>query len=158
MSIFRDPIYCDLYSSGSISSKKLRFLSLYDKSFEYKEGACISGYFGVKVDRISLVRIIVDLRSEGFNCLSIPMCYKTSRLLTVSECLNIGRKYASNNNISISEIERMLPDLPFCFNFDVMGGVEERAGGIVRVDKLDGHIWTLSEVEEYMHDYNGLLI
>lgn len=35
--------------------------------------------------------------------------------------------------------------------------VWEKTGGVVMVDKLDGHIWNSLEYEEYMYDFNGIL-
>ncbi len=32
----------------------------------------------------------------------------------------------------------------------------DRVGGYVMVDRLDGHIWTCEEYENYMYDYNNV--
>lgn len=34
---------------------------------------------------------------------------------------------------------------------------EESTGAGMSVDKLDGHIWTMEEMEEYEYDFNGLI-
>ncbi|WP_221927951.1 hypothetical protein, partial [Xanthomonas graminis] len=159
MSIMREKIKCDAFSFEAVKSDKIRFLRIYDKSFNYKKSGSYEGYFGVEIDRINLVRILIDLQSDGLRCFSVPLCYKENRLLNESECLLFAKKYASSIGVKISEERGLVSlDLPLYHTFTIIDGCQERAGGIVRIDKLDGHVWTLLEFEEYMYDFNGLLI
>ncbi|MDY4282990.1 hypothetical protein [Xanthomonas sp. LF06-19] len=158
MTIIRNRFNCDLFSFEVVTSERLKLIGIYDKDFRYKEGG-FQGYFGVKIERINLVRILIDLRSLGINCFSVPHCYKEKRLLGKSECLRFAKKYASSIGASVAEEGILLsPGLPLYQTFNIVDSCQEKAGGVVRVDRLDGHIWTLLEFEEYMYDFNGLLI
>ncbi|GAB7530442.1 hypothetical protein PS3A_28530 [Pseudomonas sp. 3A(2025)] len=158
MQLFKNQPRCDLYSTEVITSPTLRFLKLYDDTVDYLQVLNRSGYCGVSIERINMLRLIVDLRRDGFNASSIPVCYKSASLLTRQACFALAENYASSQGFSILADVFQKLEIPIYHTFSIIQRSEEKAGGIVRVDRLDGHIWTMLEFEEYMHDYNGVLL
>ena len=47
--------------------------------------------------------------------------------------------------------------MPLYWAYRIINDIQERVGGMVYIDKLDGHIWTIEEYEEYFYDYNNIL-
>ena len=56
---------CDIYICEPTSSDRLRFVSLFDKSFLYEENKTYYGYLGINVARIKLISVVSDLRKNG---------------------------------------------------------------------------------------------
>ncbi|MEQ4192345.1 hypothetical protein ABNM11_27365, partial [Pseudomonas syringae] len=46
---------------------------------------------------------------------------------------------------------------PVFWVFSIVGGDEGKVGGVVMIDRLDGHVWGELEYIEYMYDYNNVL-
>lgn len=149
---------CDLFFTTKINPSHLRFLSIYDKNFVYDSTASYSDFLNVNVKRINLVRFVIELRKDGVKSFSIPVEYRDNKLLSKSEGFQIAKKYAQSQGYDVIEnSERINNDIPIYWHFSICNDPEERSGGHVCVDRLDGHIWDLSEYEEYMYDYNAIL-
>lgn len=151
---------CDLYFKHRVCLRELRYLSLYDKNFSSEAGGGGCGYLGVNVERIKLVSFVVELRSKGIEAFNVPVVYRDTPNIGREEAFHLANDHAAlEGRCVVYESARILDGgSPLYWVFSMVGGGEERAGGVVYIDKLDGHVWSLVEYEEYMHDYCGLLI
>jgi hypothetical protein len=150
---------CDLYLCDSVRSERLRFIQLYDKNFSYDDEKTYMGYLGVDVDRIKLVSVISDFRMHKINCFSVPIEYRDRKNISAKHALSLANDYAKNLGASafgpVMSESRCSPVFwIFALKYD--STAEEKAGGVVMIDRLDGHVWTDTESEEYMYDYNNL--
>jgi hypothetical protein len=150
---------CDLYLSASVCSPEFKYLKIYDSSFIYEEQKAYSGYLRINVDRIKLIVIISELRKKGITSYSVPIKYRDSENITREQALVFAQKYAESlGRRVVSELENTQIEPPLFWQFSLNGGeFDEKAGGIVMIDRVDGHPWDLNEYEEYMHDFNNIL-
>jgi hypothetical protein len=148
---------CDLFLVTPTNSKELRYLSLLDKNFSYKSDATYEGYMGVSVNRVKLIPLIALLRKQNVFFYSVPVSYKNSKLISKELAFGIAGEYAKTNDLSVifdSSLKKN--DNPLIWTFGATTLTEEKAGGLIMVDKLDGHIWSLDELDAYMYDYNNI--
>jgi hypothetical protein len=150
---------CDLYLSESTRSPEFRYLKIYDQEFVYEEQKEYSGYLKINVDRIKLLVIISELSKKGITAYSVPVNYRDSKNITREEALVFAQKYAESlGRRIVRELENTQIGPPLFWQFNLNGGeFNEKAGGIVMIDRIDGHSWDLNEYEEYMHDFNNIL-
>lgn len=149
---------CDLYLNESINSSDFKFIKIFDKNFIYDEKKTYSGYLNVNIDRIKMVSLVTELRNKGVCAYSVPVEYRDKNNLSQEQAFIYASAYAESQKFNvIIDLNRTAKAAPVFWLFNIVNDSEERAGGIVRVDKLDGHIWSLLEYEEYMHDYNNQL-
>ena len=152
-------VICDLYLKQPVHSEYLGFLSVFDKGFSSEARIYGSGYLGVNVERIRLVTFVVELRRNGFEAMNVPVAYRDNPNISREEAFCLAKDYAALMGRSVAfEGGRVVDDSPLFWAFSMVGGSEERAGGVVYIDKLDGHVWGVTEYDEYMHDYCGLLV
>lgn len=149
---------CDIFLPESIASVQLKFLKIYDSGFLYKPDQAYSGYLGVEVDRIKLINFILELRKEGCKSFNVPVGYRDGSILTREDCFLLATDYAHSQGYGVAKNYLIDDGCPLYETFSIINDPLERAGGVVWVDKFDGHFWSLLEFEEYMHDYNGVLI
>ncbi len=149
---------CDLYLCKETRASGLRLIGLFDSEFSYRDDVVYFGYLNVNIDRIKLVAIVSDLRRNGVCCFSVPVEYRTERLLNVGDALILARDCAESRGLSVSGNARV-EGAPLFWIFDLVGGEnkESGAGGCIMIDKIDGHVWTAEEYEEYMYDYNNII-
>lgn len=147
---------CDIFFPSPFFSKNIRLLSLLDKRFSYKDNFEYSGYMGVCVNRVKLVPLVSLLRREGGGVYSVPVDYRDGLLLPKNDALVIASRYGEENGLKIISGDSGVSSNPLVWGFSSVCLSEEKAGGVVMVDKLDGHIWTLDELDVYMYDYNNL--
>ena len=146
---------CDIYINGESKSPNLRFIGLFDKSFSYSADHPYHGFLGVNVGRVKLVPVVSDLRKAGVACFSVPVEYRDNAGIDAVRAKALAEKHADSLGLAISESGPRQGYAPLFWAFNVSGS-DDRAGGIVIIDRLDGHIWTTSEYEEYMYDYNNV--
>ncbi|MDN7736201.1 MULTISPECIES: hypothetical protein [Burkholderia] len=78
--------------------------------------------------------------------------------LMFSVCMFDGRM--SRNNCALladADGEAEASPLYYLFRQSSAVGGEEKVGGAILVDRLDGHVWSYEEYEEYMYDYNNVM-
>ena len=151
---------CDLYFPDPVQSARLKFIELFDKSFICEAEKAYVGYLHVNVDRIKLVSVVIDLREDGFNCFSVPAEYRDHTSISMEAAQSLGMEYAKTIGASVvPSLDRTSKSPPVYWIFDLFyeNPRDEKSGGVVVVDRLDGHIWSSSEYEEYWYDYNNVL-
>lgn len=147
---------CDLYIVGESKSPNLRFIGLFDKSFSYTTDRAYAGFMKVNVGRVKLVSVVSELRKTGVTCFSVPVEYRDNPGIDAAEAKNLAGKHAKSMRCSISESDPRQGYAPLFWVFDISAQDDDRVGGVVIIDRLDGHIWAMSEYEEYMYDYNNI--
>jgi hypothetical protein len=78
--------------------------------------------------------------------------------LSVEQAFKLAKEHAKSieqSVVSESPLSVNSPPVFWQFNLNDQSG-DEKVGGIAMVDRLDGHIWSIKEREEYMHDYNSI--
>jgi hypothetical protein len=148
---------CDLYLCDSIKSDRLRFIRLFAREFSFDPDVFYRGYLRINVDRVKLVSVISELRKGGIKCFSVPVEYRDRDVISVDEAFALASEYAHSLNLSITPRSGEQPcEIPLFWSFNLTGDENEKVGGIVMVDRMDGHIWKNDEYEEYMYDYNNV--
>lgn len=110
---------------------------------------------GVNVERFRLVRVVVDLRNEGVRVLSVPVRYRDSLNIDRGEALVLAKEYAEAKGFKVAGNDLRVDNFtPLYWSFSISDPTGERAGGKVRVDRVDGHVWSMDEYDKYMYDYN----
>ncbi|MEK7917240.1 hypothetical protein AAB988_17195 [Burkholderia contaminans] len=134
------------------------FLGLFDSGFSYDAGRSYSGFMNVNVSRVKLVSVVSELRKKGVLSFSVPVEYRDGKVVDVREAMEIAEGYAKSIGCLIAGASPRSKFAPLFWAFDIAceEGCAEKVGGVVIVDKLDGHVWTMAEYEEYMYDYNNV--
>ncbi|MDH6590522.1 hypothetical protein M2165_000411 [Variovorax sp. TBS-050B] len=149
----------DLYICEPVRSERLKFIALFDGSFSYDAEKCYSGYLGLNAGRVKLISIVSDLRAHNVDCFGVPIEYRDLENIPMSQALEFAKEHAAGVGASVFEISKFQsrdPPVYWKFGLNQINGFEEKAGGIVMIDRLDGHVWTNDENEEYMYDYNNI--
>ena len=147
---------CDLFLCEPTKTDRLRPIGLFDKSFLYDPEKQYSGYLRTNIDRIKMISIVYDLRKNGIDCFSVPIEYRDRENLSIDHAFALAMGYARSKNAEVSiRMQSKCP--PVYWVFDLLPSQEdERVGGTVMIDRLDGHVWTSSEYEEYMYNFNNI--
>ncbi|AWH88627.1 hypothetical protein [Limnobaculum parvum] len=149
---------CDLFIKNETNTNHFRHLTIFDKSFLYIPGKFYSGYLGLNVERITLVSVVIELKKEGVVALNVPIRYRDNTLLSVTDGFNSAKEYGLSKGLETRE-DNTYHDaqIPLYWTFPITNNPPDKAGGVIYVDKLDGHIWTYLEHQEYMYDYNNII-
>lgn len=150
---------CDLYLFDVVKSDRLKFIELFDKRFVYDSEKSYSGFLHANVDRVKLVSVVSDLKRNGIDCFSVPIAYRDHETISMETALELAAEHAKGFGASVVTSSRHQKVSPVFWVFDLLPGntAEERSGGVVMIDRLDGHVWADSEYEEYLYDYNNVL-
>lgn len=150
---------CDLYFYDSVKSGHLKFVELLDKNFTYDQEKSYVGFLRASVDRVKLVSVVSDLRRNGIACFSVPIAYRDHETIPMEAAFDLATKHAKSFGATVAVSIRHQRVPPVLWAFDLLHGndEEEKSGGVVMIDRLDGHVWTSSEYEEYLYDYNNVL-
>lgn len=123
---------------------------MYQNDVEY------SGYAGVSVNRVRLIPLIDLLKKQGISVYSVPINYKVGNSLSKEKAFDIAKRYAKENDLVINMDSGLVDNNnPLVWKFPASSISEEKAGGVVMIDRLDGHVWSLDEFDTYMYDYNN---
>lgn len=152
-------IKCDLYFFDAVKSDRLKFIELFDKSFVYDGGKSYVGFLHANVDRIKLVSVVSDLRRNAIACFSVPIAYRDHESIPLETAFDLANKHAKTFGASVAISTRYQKVSPVVWAFELLprSTEEEKSGGIIMIDRLDGHVWTYSDYEEYLYDYNNML-
>lgn len=142
-----------------MKSVRLKFIELFDRNFVYDSEKSYVGFLHVNVDRIKLVSVVSDLRRNGIACFNVPIAYRDHETISIETALDLATEHAKTFGASVAISIRHQKAPPVFWAFDLIHGNDEneKSGGVVMIDKLDGHVWTYSEYEEYLYDYNNVL-
>lgn len=149
---------CDLFIKNETNSPHLKYLTIFDKDFSYTPGKFYSGYLGLNVERIKLVSVIIELKKEDVSVLNVPIRYRDNTLLSVTDGFKFAKEYGLSNGLE-TRADNICHNgqPPLFWTFPITNNPTGKAGGVIYVDKLDGHIWTYLEYQEYMYDYNNII-
>lgn len=150
---------CDLYFCDAVKSERLKFIELFDKNFIYDSEKSYVGFLRANIDRVKLVSVVSDLRRNGVACFSVPIAYRDCETISIETALDLAAEHAKTIGASVAISMRHKKVPPVFWAFDLIPGSikEETSGGMVMIDRLDGHVWTYFEYEEYLYDYNNVL-
>jgi hypothetical protein len=149
----------DLYLCTPVRSERLRFIHIFDNKFFYEEEKSYVGYLSVNIKRVKLISVISDLKAHGIDCFGVPIEYRDLENISMSRAFDLAKHYANEIGASAYEILKVHSNYPpvyWKFGLNKKSETEEKVGGIVMIDRLDGHVWTDAENEEYMYDYNNI--
>ena len=151
---------CDIYLSEPTQTERLRSVGMFDRDFQYEEGKLYVGYLGVNIYRVKLVSIVSDLRKRNIACFGVPTTYRDNENLSLDAAISIANEYTRSLGKSAepsSMLKSKSPPVYWIFDLKNDEGPGGKAGGVVMVDRIDGHIWSQCEYEEYMYDFNNIL-
>ncbi len=151
---------CDLYLCESVKTDRLKLLKVFDKEFLYVPDKAYVGYLGVNVDRIKLVSVVSDLRKHNIVAFSAPVEYRDGAKLPLEQARGLAIEYAKSVRASAVEsamLKSKCPPVYWIFDLLYHSTEQEKVGGVVMIDRIDGHVWTGSENEEYMYDFNNMM-
>ncbi|WP_143433151.1 hypothetical protein [Herbaspirillum camelliae] len=151
---------CDLYLCDPTQSDRLKFITLFDNNFLFESERAYVGYLGISVDRVKLVSVVTDLRKNGIACFSAPVIYRQQGKLSQESAAALAREFCKSLGGSVVPLGRKsatCPPVYWVFDLIYEDIEEEKAGGIMMIDRIDGHLWTQSENEVYMYDFNNVL-
>jgi hypothetical protein len=131
---------------------------LYDKGFRCEGGRRYSGYVGANVHRVKLVVVVSNLRKRNIESFSAPVEYRDRESLDSEHAFTLAKIYAGKTGATVPSTIPLKTSPPVVWSFESFydDPGAERAGAIVMVDRLDGHVWSVDEYEEYMYDYNNV--
>ncbi|AZQ51092.1 hypothetical protein [Burkholderia cenocepacia] len=112
----------------------------------------------VNVSRVKLVSVVSELQKKGVWSFSVPVEYRDDKIVDFREAIEIAEEYAKSIGCLVTGASPRSEFAPLFWVFDIASeeGGADKVGGVVMVDKLDGHVWTKAEYEEYMYDYNNV--
>lgn len=146
---------CDLYLCTPVEASRLKVLRLFDKIFSEEGSSILAGYLLVSISRVKLVALVSAFRKEKILCFSVPVEYRNCSV-SLDAAFEIAKKYIGSDGILSMRDQAHCPPLFWSFGLTTVGSKEKKAGGTLMVDRLDGHVWSLEEYEEYMYDYNNV--
>jgi len=151
-------IICDLYFEKPAVAQGLKFAKVFDRAFTYVPGFEYSGYVGLNIERIKMVSVVTDLRRGGVEAFSAPVKYRDSPNLSSCQAHEFALKYASESGVGVEDAVLQSPrPSPLVWMFRIVNDPQQRIGGVIMIDKLDGRRWTSDEYVEYLYDYNNIL-
>lgn len=150
-------IYCDLFLNCQTNDDILRCISLFDKSFKYNPNKMYSGYLNIRMERINLIPIMNTLNNKKISAFSVPLYYKGGSI-TKEEAFNIAKDTLKYKNIEPIFDSEFNEHTPLFYSFATIFLGDNPDGFLpnnIRVDKLDGHLWSDFEYCQYMYDFNN---
>lgn len=149
---------CDLFLLNEYKGSDLGPLHIFDKGFVYRPEKKYSGFLGLNVDRIKMVSIVVELRRKRLEVFSSDVRYRDLKNISAEEAARLAYGYAAAKGINLEfDYFWSMKNPPVFWGFRIVCGDADRTGGIVMIDRLDGHVWNDSEYAEYLYDYNNIL-
>ncbi|MGL4283693.1 MAG: hypothetical protein ACRCSI_08790 [Eubacterium aggregans] len=149
---------CDLYFVDAIQCDHLRFVSIFDKQFIFDKEKKYSGYIGANILRIKALHLLRELKKLGVKCFLVPIDYRDKPNISRNAAFQIAVTYATSHGYGVTEKYDYVVDFaPLFWSFKIINDPDQRAGGVIWIDRLDGHRWGSDEYEEYMYDFNNIL-
>lgn len=147
---------CDIYLLDEIAGDSfyLNQLKIFQRDLVFDLNSTYVGYLHMNIRRLTGVAIVTHLRNNRIRSWNIPVKYRDQDLLSFEEVSALAQQYATPSGSNVTSRQR-IGDIHhpmfFCYYLN------DATGGGITVDRLDGHIWTAEEMEEYGYDYNNLL-
>lgn len=154
---------CDIYLSKderNFPHPHRYHLRKYPILERYTEGFS-AGFMGLDMPRLDGILFVMELRKANISCMNVPIEYRDQPKLSIEEALQICRERFNPSAYILDFYRRsthpMLWTLGRAPYPEESGNAPEEGGGLISVDKLDGHIWTNEEQIVYAYDYNNRL-
>lgn len=145
--------YCDLFLYDEIKGGDLKRMCPgllkevdTDKSYHH--------FAGLNLKRLHALLAVTMIRQNGFNLASVPNRYRDEKKITEDVAFEIAKRVDLQTGLYLSKAAE-LNSSPLFWKFKVLGGDGNIIGGRIFVDKIDGHLWSFDDVNEYEHDYNN---
>ncbi|WP_153004017.1 hypothetical protein [Pseudomonas sp. ICMP 10191] len=149
---------CDAFVLGQHKGAEFGPLHIFDKNFVCMPGKKYSGYLGLNVERVKMVSIVTELKRKGIEVFSSPVRYRDVSNIEFEKAAAFAVDYARAKGFDVVfDSSRTEKSPPVFWVFSIVGGDEGKVGGVVMIDRLDGHVWGELEYIEYMYDYNNVL-
>jgi len=154
---------CDIYLQQELTgaSKLLKQLRIFQPDVTFDDGKAYSGFLGLQIDRITAVSVVTHFRNNAVHSLNVPISYREARLLTEAEAYVIAEKHVQKMGGTLADAKckgGSENPMYWVFQIDQHDHCDiHEGGGLVTVDSLDGHLWEMEEMVEYMYDYNNVL-
>ena len=148
---------CDLYFPKVLDDySPLQYLHLYQPDFIYDPKQHNVGYLNVNVRRIALVNFVIEFRKRKMQIYNVPTQYRDHKNLTQNEAFEFALTQIDLDKYQMSKTN--VTDSPVIWYFPlILLTSDEKVGAGICVDKLDGHIWTMQEIEIYNYDFNSII-
>ncbi|MBV6830429.1 MULTISPECIES: hypothetical protein [Xanthomonas] len=149
-------IICDLYTNARFAGVDLNVLKILDRSFLGEFPEKFPSFLGVNISRIDLVSVVIAMRGRGLNVFSVPVIYRDSLKVSLESAYEIAIKHSevAGCRVSLQNDFGFHPPVVWRFSLEDDAGA---AGGLVMIDRCDGHIWTARDHYEYMYDCNAIV-
>ena len=119
------------------------------------------GYVGVNVKRLIGLMAVMRLKDVAkADAVNVPIRYRDCPHISLDEARLIAAQvdYGDGRKASYHEYPFLPYPHPLYWVFSLTGGDGSISGGAVHVDRVDGHVWSSDELEEYSHDYNNTFL
>lgn len=154
---------CDVYLSDNVAGSNT-CLQLLPKLIE---GVAISsdtqyqGFLGLKINRIKAVSLVILFRKQNIRAFSAPIHYRENAALPYGQAMEVAAASIDKSEFSLGD-HLINADFPVYWAFPLTrisakNAYEISGNRYVYVDKIDGRLWSLAEVEEYNYDYNNII-
>jgi hypothetical protein len=145
---------CDVYLLSDVQGNKLPCMP--PNYISIDPAKIYTGYLNMSLNRIKCVAVVSKFRRHGLICYGAPIKYRDVANVTVETAFSIAVNRANSLGCVIQlPISCRNSSPPVFWSFKLNCGADF-VGGAVAVDRLDGHVWSEDEVEEYMYDYNNI--
>ncbi|PBQ02225.1 hypothetical protein CCL07_15795 [Pseudomonas congelans] len=105
-----------------------------------------------------MVSIVTELKRKGIEVYSSPVRYRDVSNIEFEKAAAFAFDYARARGFDVVfDSCRAEKSPPVFWVFSIVGGDRGEVGGVVMIDRLDGHVWGELEYIEYMYDYNNVL-
>jgi hypothetical protein len=157
-----DSPLCDVYIPKEVKGELLAKCVLRRHvGFDIQTEKSYVGYCRLNVKRLvglmAVVRLKDIAKTDAFN---VPIRYRDCPHIGFDEARLIAAKvdYGDGRKASYDEHPFLRYSHPLYWVFSLTGGDGSIAGGSVCVDRVDGHVWSSDELEEYSHDFNNAFL
>jgi hypothetical protein len=133
--------------SGELLKKRIFYLST-------EPDRMYSEFIGSNLTRMRGLMALMRLREVGVDALNVPVRYRDQPHITAAEALAIAKRVESEYGMT-PVMSDSAGHFPLFWSFPLSGGDGSVVGGHWMVDRVDGHIWSADEKEQYDHDFNN---
>lgn len=153
------PPLCDVYLPNEVKGELLAKCVLERHvGFDIEIEKFYVGYCGFNVKRLIGLMAVMRLKDIAkTDALNVPILYRDCPHIGLDEARLIAAKidYGDGRKASYDESPFLRYPHPLYWAFSLTGGDGSVAGGSVYVDRVDGHVWSSNELDEYSHDFNN---
>ncbi|MEA9558437.1 hypothetical protein VC273_21860 [Xanthomonas nasturtii] len=149
-------VVCDLYTNAAFSGINLNVLKILDREYSGQMPEEFPSFLGVNVSRIDLVPVVIAMREKGADVFSVPVIYRDFHKISHGSAYEIAIRNSESIGCRVS-LERDFGFYPpVVWKFGLEGGAVS-TGGLMMIDRCDGHVWTIRDHYEYMFDCNAMV-